>query len=85
MRELLSRLERLFALVQLMRLVEVCEEAAAMGYGEVVIRFQAGKPRFVKVMREEDFSPGQLERKGGEIRGGGDKEIRSGGEKEIRR
>lgn len=65
MRELLHRLERLFVLAQLRRLVEVCEEAEKAGYAEVVIRYQAGKPRFVKVMREEDFSPGQLERKGG--------------------
>lgn len=57
MSELVKRLQSLFVLQQLSRLVEVCERVAKAGYGEVVIEFYNGKPRFVKVVMSEDFSP----------------------------
>lgn len=57
MSELVKRLQSLFVLQQLSRLVEVCERVAKAGYGEVVIEFHNGKPRFVKVVMSEDFSP----------------------------
>lgn len=57
MSDLVKRLEQVFVIVQVRRLVEAFEEVARVGYGEVVVEFHNGKPRFIRVQRSEDLSP----------------------------
>lgn len=59
----LSMLLSLFSSIMLLILAEKCKEIADRGYGEVVIEFRRGKPKFIKTISSEDVQ--QHERKGG--------------------